>query len=361
MDHVMVDDVNIPDCLQGDPNDPAFPDVQNPDNIGPVDDGVVCGVIDLLDNDYDTIYERAIGGVPAIEEYFIDEAKEPRFDTNFLEEKFLEIYIYEEGQDAFLIDVVNNVMGEVLEHPVGWADDRWYGPVDIANWDGTYFADRNGDLVVDEHDVTVYVDGVQVPVLEISLGPAQGGYVKLEQYYGAAWEAEVTIDYGYLTQEEVPATDPSELHLEPWQWLNIETRPWDYTEFVLPELPDITAGDMSVDAKWRTGDYILVSSWMTEDSDDVWWFDPDLAVRMKFVYDAVDGTGIYVNEYVESCFGDFDGNGVVETADIMMMVPHWNTACGDMDYDATYDVDGDCDIDLADIMQVVAVWGTVCP
>jgi hypothetical protein len=139
---------------------------------------------------------------------------------------------------------------------------------------------------------------------------------------------------------------------ECWMWLNIETMPWDFTEFVLPELPDITASDAD-------GDYILVSSWMTEDSAQLWPL--PLSVRMKFAYDAADGTGIYVNTRDEGCFGDFNDDGMRDTADIMLMVPHWNTACGDADYVPEYDVDNDCDIDLADIMQVVAVWNTPCP
>jgi len=229
---------------------------------------------------------------------------------------------------------------------------------------------------------------------------------------------------------------------ETWQWLNIETMPWLYTEFVLPDIEDVD-------------DYILVSSFLTEDSTDTW---PPAAgkkaVRMKFLYDPTDGTGIYVNghaqcvpvrlvaldsdspvvkgetmhftatvtgggpftfnwdfdsdgtvdlvvgptadtttyaewtydgdeetytvtlkvmdecrEYpaegelevhVGPCFCDHNGDGFRDLADIMLMVPHWNTQCGDPDYDDAYDMDDDCDIDLADIMACAAVWNTPC-
>jgi hypothetical protein len=209
----------------------------------------------------------------------------------------------------------------------------WYGPVDMANECfygaatlGDFFADCNGDGVVDTNDITVYVNGVPVPVLAIS----PWGYVLLGQDYG---DATVTIDYCY--------TEENFYDDELWQWINIETKPWDYTEFVLP---DIAAS---------TGDYLLVSSWTTQtDERMMFWYEP-----------SDDGLGIYVNTLLAEppCFGDFNGDGTRDTADIMLMIPHWNTTCGDAGYDALFDVDNDCDIDLADIMQVVAVWGTDCP
>jgi hypothetical protein len=317
MEHDTIDDVNIPE------NETNDPDEQEPDNVigeaehcgGPL--GAVYGCDSGIHRDYNTIQERRLEDLAPVVETFIAEEKEPRFDTNLLEEKFGEF----------------------------------------------------------------------------------GGF-------------------------------------EWWRWINIETLPWDYTEFVLPRQPDIV----------DTGDYILVSSFMTEDSDDVWHEDADDAVRVKFVYDAEDGTGIYVNSLlcqpvwlrsltsdspvsightmhfeavvtgrppityewdfggagtatgedtatptfvydapgdytvvftarnecpstvtasidvtVETCFGDFNGDGWRTLADIMLMVPHWNTSCGDPGYDPLYDVDGDCDIDLGDIMQVAAVWNTPCP
>jgi hypothetical protein len=63
-------------------------------------------------------------------------------------------------------------------------------------------------------------------------------------------------------------------------WINIETMPWHFTEFVLPEMPD-KPQEYGLDI---IGDYILVSSFITEDG-----------VRVKFSYDASDGTGLYVN------------------------------------------------------------------
>jgi hypothetical protein len=159
MDHERVDDVNIPDCLQGDPNGVVHPDEQNVDNYGDGDDGAVCGAMDMLDNRWDTIAERVVENEPPLEFSWVEERKEERFDTLLAEEKF---------------------------------------------------------------------------------------------------------------------TEPDEV----WQWINIETRPWHFTSLNLPkvgEAPDF-------EAEGFFGDYILVSSLITEDSTETW---PGMgSVRVKFAYDA---------------------------------------------------------------------------
>jgi len=78
---------------------------------------------------------------------------------------------------------------------------------------------------------------------------------------------------------------------EDWQWINIETKPWDYTELVLPGLLD-----KPTETGYTTGDYILVSSFLAPNSKtDA----EDEDVRVKFCYDAAYGpakiTGLYVN------------------------------------------------------------------
>ncbi|VUT28060.1 MAG: hypothetical protein SYNGOMJ08_00620 [Candidatus Syntrophoarchaeum sp. GoM_oil] len=77
--HDMIDDINIPDCA----DDPC--PLYYPDNIGDVDDGLVCGDDDRLVNEYDTVQERRINDVDALEIYFPGKAIEPRFDTNLWE------------------------------------------------------------------------------------------------------------------------------------------------------------------------------------------------------------------------------------------------------------------------------------
>ncbi|MDY7040524.1 MAG: saccharopine dehydrogenase NADP-binding domain-containing protein [Chloroflexota bacterium] len=54
----------------------------------------------------------------------------------------------------------------------------------------------------------------------------------------------------------------------------------------------------------------------------------------------------------ESCPGDFDGDGDVDTADLLFLLGAWGTPDGD--------VDGDGDTDTADLLALLGAWGE-CP
>jgi hypothetical protein len=54
----------------------------------------------------------------------------------------------------------------------------------------------------------------------------------------------------------------------------------------------------------------------------------------------------------QECPADFDGDGDVDTADLLHLLGCWGTGCGD--------VDGDGDTDTADLLALLAAWGD-CP
>ena len=58
--------------------------------------------------------------------------------------------------------------------------------------------------------------------------------------------------------------------------------------------------------------------------------------------------------------GDFNGDNVVDVADIQQVASRWGCRLGDGCYDDTYDMDNDDDIDIVDIMLVAAHWGDSC-
>lgn len=67
---------------------------------------------------------------------------------------------------------------------------------------------------------------------------------------------------------------------------------------------------------------------------------------------------------VGNCFGDFDGNGVVDIRDLQAAAARWNCRSGNSCYDAQYDIypvdQPDGRIDISDIQRVAAVWNTRC-
>ena len=101
-------------------------------------------------------------------------------------------------------------------------------------------------------------------------------------------DTEWRFDTNLLEEKFTPDT-------EKWQWINIDTWPRDYTEFILPKIQDVTDDD----GKHDDGDFILVSSFMTEDSITV-THGISHPVRVKFYFDAavgpVNSADIYVND-----------------------------------------------------------------
>ena len=59
-------------------------------------------------------------------------------------------------------------------------------------------------------------------------------------------------------------------------------------------------------------------------------------------------------------YGDFDPNGRVDVADIMLVAAKWRMTADDPEWEARYDLDGDGIITVVDIMKVVAHWGETC-
>jgi len=206
-------------------------------------------------------------------------------------------------------------------------------------------------------------------------------------------------------------TDP-----ESWYWLNIETLPWLYTEFVLPvqDDADITS----------SGDYILTSSWITEETvlpgpcectwsnldvdptEDVSPFSitvtadvkntggetctscsaklkvdgavvnskavsdiaPGVTKTVTFTYDlcAPDTYAVTINDLaatdvvVNPQKGDFDANGDINFDDFVSFGLAYNSVTGDPNYDPIGDFNDDGEINFDDFVNFGLVYGFTC-
>ncbi|HUU63121.1 MAG TPA: dockerin type I repeat-containing protein [Dehalococcoidia bacterium] len=266
MQHDIIDDTNIPDAFTFiDPADPLhpqhcpIPDVQLPDNLADASD---------LNSDYGFVAGNTSWGKfqnddrPTYDDTLVMVSCSANMSNNV----FMWVNTAGDGygDNSFLPFTLNSI------------DDRWIGK-----------------------------DSGQFPT----------GVAAIVECFEQE-DKEPRFDTNLLEEkftEPNPTPGPEE-----WEWKNIETLPYLYTEMKLPEQPDITDPANNDD-----GDYILVSSWMTEDSTDIWSVNASNAVRMKFVYDAhvdkINSADIYVNDAsYNRLYNDEDSNSqtVIDAASI---------------------------------------------
>jgi len=180
--HAMVDDISIPDDMT------SRCTAYFPDNIGAGDDDSVSGFgeEDHLRNIYDTVEERIIPDIPALEIYFTGKANETRFDTNLLEIlnetgdveswDWLDIYTMPRWYKEFVYPTLPDIDGGEGDWLVtssfkanNSCDERVMFAYDAADGTGLYMnqgddadicGDVNGDSAVNMLDVTKLFDHV---------------------------------------------------------------------------------------------------------------------------------------------------------------------------------------------------------
>lgn len=93
--------------------------------------------------------------------------------------------------------------------------------------------------------------------------------------------------------------------------------------------------------------------------------EPTANIRLRFIASdledgsiieaAVDDFRVSLIQCDEDVFGDLDGDGVVSTADLLILLAQWGS-CGDCN-DCTADLNGDCTVSTSDLLLLLANWG----
>jgi hypothetical protein len=88
-------------------------------------------------------------------------------------------------------------------------------------------------------------------------------------------------------------------------------------------------------------------------SDDLYAVDMGLGFEYEdFGPNTISNLQLIITVPGDACPADFDGDGDVDTADLLFLLGAWGTPDGD--------VDGDSDTDTADLLALLAAWGE-CP
>jgi hypothetical protein len=219
-----------------------------------------------------------------------------------------------------------------------------------------------------------------------------GGHTGSYVYgYNLNGDYENNLPERHLTSEAIDCSDAQEVHLSFWRWLGVEQPAYDHAYVRVSndganwitvwenaqEITDTAWVQVDLDlSSVADGEEIVYLRWTMGPTDSGWrycgWNIDDVEVRgLSYVEsendcqpngvpdecDIADGTsedsnGNGMPDECE-CPGDLDGNGVVNTADLLYLLAAW----GD---NPEGDVDGDGDTDTADLLILLAAWGE-CP
>jgi hypothetical protein len=114
--------------------------------------------------------------------------------------------------------------------------------------------------------------------------------------------------------------------------------------------------DVDVDGLTLLDEYLIGSDPCNPDTDDDGWLDGEDNCPTIFNPEQADsdgdGIGDACDEPSTTCPADFDGDGDVDTSDLLHLLGCWGDSCGD--------VDDDGDTDTADLLALLGAWGQ-CP
>jgi hypothetical protein len=175
--------------------------------------------------------------------------------------------------------------------------------------------------------------------------------------YNLNGDYENNLPERHLTSDAIDCTGRSEVMLRFYRWLGVEQPTYDHAYV------RVSNDGTNWVTVWENAAEIADSSWMLQEFDISAVADNEPTVFLRWTMGSTDGGWRYCGwniddvellafECSESCPGDFDGDGDVDTADLLFLLAAWGTPDGDMD--------GDGDTDTADLLALLAAWGE-CP
>ena len=224
--------------------------------------------------------------------------------------------------------------------------DTWKPPVTVSQGAGNH--SQLPQVAVDDHVIHVAWEDDRAEHLNIMYSQSTDG--------GATWSSDVQLNDTYYGARVRLLADEEGLHAV---WCQYH-------------------GDDGWPSTWSSADYGIIWYRFSDDSGVTWTDEfrvsqnehippidlPDMgANHVKLAeysagfcamwQDKRDGNiDLYMRNHLVECPADFDGDGDVDTADLLFLLGAWGTPDGD--------VDGDGDTDTADLLDLLGAWGE-CP
>jgi len=184
------------------------------------------------------------------------------------------------------------------------------------------------------------------------------GYTGPNVYgYNLNGDYENNLPERHLTSDAIDCTGRYQVMLRFQRWLGVEQPAYDHAYV------RVSNDGSNWVTIWENTGEVADSSWTLQEFDISAVADDEPTVYLRWTMGSTDGGWRYCGwniddvqllafECSESCPGDFDGDGDVDTADLLFLLAAWGTPNGDMDDDG--------DTDTADLLALLAAWGE-CP
>jgi hypothetical protein len=182
-----------------------------------------------------------------------------------------------------------------------------------------------------------------------------GGHTGPNVYgYNLYGDYENNLPQRHLVSSRIDCTELTQVQLKFRRWLGVEQPAYDHAYI------SVSTDKVHWVQVWTNMEEITDYAWQLHECDisDCADNQPEVYVRWTMgSTDAgwqycgwnIDDVEIWGVEPMSECPADFDGDGDVDTADLLFLLGAWGTPDGD--------VDGDGDTDTADLLALLAAWG----
>jgi hypothetical protein len=184
------------------------------------------------------------------------------------------------------------------------------------------------------------------------------GYTGANVYgYNLNGDYENNLPQRHLTSNAFDCSELTQVQLKFRRWLGVEQPCYDHAYI------SVSTDKVNWVQVWTNTQEIADYEWQLHECDISDWADNQPGVYVRWTMGTTDAGWQYCGWNIDDveiwgvkpelqCPADFDGDGDVDSADLLYLLAAWGTPGGD--------VDGDGDTDAADLLALLAAWGE-CP
>ena len=220
-------------------------------------------------------------------------------------------------------------------------------------------------LMID--DIDLRKDACEDIDVNVTLCTAAGNIIYNDQWDDCSdrYEGMMTpLTFQYIDETIEPRfnSNLAERHyvengVEQWDWWNIFTKPYNYTEFVLQDDEDSNDRYLVDDCGTIVdgNEYLITTSFIAPNCEDD---DRTADCKPYDTHDIIDRASTLTGPEPTIMLGDFDDSGCVDFDDFVEFAGVYGSTEGDGVYNHLGDFDGDTDVDFDDFVEFAGVYGT---